>query len=40
MTPMGLSDQEVADVLNYCMNSWGNKQDKMVTKAEVAKLTK
>ena len=38
MVPMGLSDKEVADVMNYVMNNWGNKQDKMVTEAEVAKV--
>ena len=36
MMPMGLEDQEIADVLNYVMNSWGNKQDKPVTEEEVA----
>jgi mono/diheme cytochrome c family protein len=35
MPPLGLSDQEVADVLNYVMNSWSNKQKKMVTIDEV-----
>jgi len=40
MVAMGLSDQEVADVLNYVMNSWGNTQDKMITKEEVGKLEK
>ncbi|MEQ9425271.1 MAG: cytochrome c [Cyclobacteriaceae bacterium] len=24
MTPLGLSDQEIADVLNFVRNSWGN----------------
>lgn len=38
MVPMGLSDKEVADVMNYVMNSWGNTQDTMVTEAEVAKI--
>lgn len=38
MAPMGLSDQEVADVMNYVMNNWGNKQEKMVTEAEVAEI--
>lgn len=38
MVPMGLSDQEVADVMNYIMNNWGNKQETMVTEAEVAKI--
>lgn len=40
MTPMGLSNEEVADVLNYVMNSWGNTQEKMVTKEEVATVEK
>lgn len=40
MTPMGLSDEEVADVLNYVMNSWGNTQKKMVTVEEVAAVEK
>ncbi len=40
MAPLGLSDKEVADVLNYVMNSWGNTQDKMVTEQEVAAVKK
>lgn len=40
MTPLGLSDDEIADVMNYVMNSWGNTQDNMVTEDEVAKVTK
>ena len=40
MAPLGLSDKEVADVLNYVMNSWSNTQDKMVTEAEVAAVNK
>lgn len=40
MPPMGLSDEEVADVMNYIMNSWSNKQTKMVTVAEVASVKK
>jgi hypothetical protein len=31
---MGLSNQEVADVMNYIMNSWSNKSKKIVTTAE------
>jgi mono/diheme cytochrome c family protein len=38
MPPMGLSNQEVADVMNYVMNSWGNKQVKKVTEEEVEGL--
>jgi mono/diheme cytochrome c family protein len=40
MPPLGLSDQEVADVMNYIMNSWSNKQKKMVTVEEVAAVKK
>ncbi|RVT80008.1 cytochrome c [Flavobacterium sufflavum] len=38
MPPMGLSDEEVADVMNYVMNSWTNKTKKMVTAKEVSSL--
>lgn len=40
MTPMGLSDQEVADAMNYVMNSWSNNIDDMVTVEEVAAIEK
>jgi mono/diheme cytochrome c family protein len=40
MPPMGLSNQEVADVMNYIMNSWSNKQSKIVTVEEVSKINK
>lgn len=40
MAPMGLSDDEVADVMNYITNSWGNKNDVMVTETEVSKIKK
>ncbi|MBX2826679.1 MAG: cytochrome c [Flavobacteriaceae bacterium] len=40
MAPMGLSDEEVADVMNYVMNSWGNSQKKMVTPQEVKAVEK
>lgn len=40
MTPLGLSDDEVADVMNYVMNSWGNTQETMVTKDEVSAIKK
>lgn len=40
MSPMGLTDEEVADVMNYIMNSWGNKQSKMVTVVEVSGVKK
>ncbi len=40
MVPMGLNDQQVADVLNYVMNNWGNIQNKMVTAEEVNLVAK
>jgi mono/diheme cytochrome c family protein len=40
MPDMSLTDQEVADVLNYVMNTWGNKQSKMITSIEVSKIKK
>lgn len=40
MSMMGLSDDEIADVMNYITNSWGNKNDDMVTEEEVSKITK
>ena len=40
MSPMGLTNEEVADVMNYIMNSWGNKQTKMVTVTEVKAVKK
>ncbi|MDT0687439.1 c-type cytochrome [Autumnicola psychrophila] len=36
MPPLGLSDQEVADALNYAMNSWSNNIEDMITAEEVA----
>ena len=40
MTPLGLSDQEVADVMNYIMNSWSNSCENPVTLEEVAAVKK
>jgi mono/diheme cytochrome c family protein len=36
----GLTDDEVADVMNYILNSWGNSGSKMVTLDEVKKVEK
>jgi mono/diheme cytochrome c family protein len=40
MAPLGLENDEVADVMNYIMNSWGNTQNKMVTIVEVSAVEK
>lgn len=39
MATMGLSDEEVADVMNYINNSWGNAFGPMVTPQKVTKIT-
>ena len=39
MTPLGLTDEEVADVMNYINNSWGNEYGKFITPEEVTDIT-
>ena len=36
MSSLGLENDEIADVMNYITNSWGNSNDKLVTEAEVS----
>ncbi|EPR74312.1 putative nitrite reductase [Winogradskyella psychrotolerans RS-3] len=38
MAPLGLSDKEVADVINYINNSWGNAINNFVTPEKVSEL--
>ncbi len=38
MTSLGLEDEEIVDVMNYIMNSWGNTQEKIVTLQEVSDI--
>lgn len=38
MAPLGLEDEEIADVMNFIMNSWGNSRDTMVTVEFVAEI--
>lgn len=38
MAPLGLSNEEVADVINYINNSWGNSIDNFVTPEKVSEL--
>lgn len=40
MANLGLLESEVADVMNYITNSWGNTNDKMVTEEEVSEIKK
>lgn len=36
--PLGLSNQEIADVMNYIRNAWGNKHPKMISLEQVEKV--
>lgn len=38
MPASGLNDEDIANVLNYVMNSWGNNAEKMVTQKKVAEV--
>jgi len=38
MAPQGLSNKEIADVMNYITNSWGNKNTLLITEDEVSKV--
>lgn len=40
MAPMGLDNKEIADVMNYINNSWGNTNDKIITEEEVSIIKK
>lgn len=40
MAPMGLDDEEIADVMNFILNSWGNSSNDPVTIEEVRAVTK
>jgi mono/diheme cytochrome c family protein len=40
MDQLGLEDEEIADVMNYILNSWGNSSDQMVILGEVESITK
>ncbi|MDH7912936.1 cytochrome c [Winogradskyella sp. SYSU M77433] len=40
MSPLGLSDEEVADVMNYINNSWGNDYGEFISPEEVTKVIK
>ena len=38
MTPLGLDDDEVADLMNFILSSWGNEADRMITVEEVTNI--
>ena len=40
MQEQGLDDVEIADVMNYILNNWGNESKKMITEEKVASINK
>lgn len=40
MEDQGLDDDEIADVLNYILNSWGNQYNEIITLEQVASVKK
>ena len=40
MISQGLDDEEIADVMNYILRSWGNKTDIIITEDKVAAIQK
>ena len=40
MDDQGLGDDEIADVLNYILNSWGNQYNEIITLEQVASVKK
>ena len=38
MEDQGLGDDEIADVLNYILNSWGNQYNEIITLEQVASV--
>ena len=40
MEKMGLYDDEIADIMNYTLNSWGNKYDERITEKNVSVIKK
>lgn len=40
MQDQGLDDIEIADVMNYILNNWGNEYNEMITVEQVAAINK
>lgn len=40
MVNQGLDEEEIADVMNYILNSWGNKAEGQITIAQVLEVQK
>lgn len=40
MISQGLDDEEIADVMNYILHSWGNESNTVITEEKVASIKK
>jgi mono/diheme cytochrome c family protein len=40
MVSQGLDDEEIADVMNYILNEWGNNFEKQITNQQVTNIQK
>jgi mono/diheme cytochrome c family protein len=40
MVTQGLDDEEIADVMNYILNQWGNSSDLFINAQQVAAVSK
>ena len=40
MVKQGLDDEEIADVMNYILNQWGNSYDAQITTQQVSEVQK
>jgi mono/diheme cytochrome c family protein len=40
MSSQGLDNEEIADVMNYILNQWGNNYEKFIVSEQVAKIPK
>tara|TARA_B100001175_G_C19512196_1_gene644599 strand:- start:401 stop:802 length:402 start_codon:yes stop_codon:yes gene_type:complete len=40
MEEQGLENEEIADVMNYILNNWGNEFEEIITKEKVASINK
>ena len=39
MQNQGLDNEEIADVMNFILNSWGNKSTEVITEQKIANIT-
>ena len=40
MANQGLEEEEIADVMNYILNQWGNQSEEFITPNQVANVSK